>query len=337
MVYVGVDLHRKRSHVVAVDAEGQPVLSRRIDNDPGEFLRIFGQLGPEPVEVAFEATYRWEWFADLLADAGISTHMSHLPATKAITAARVKNDVVDARTLAHLLRTSLLPEAWIAPPEAREARRLVRMRTSLVRIRAQLKCQVHALVAEHGVQAPNGGGLFGKAGRLLLADLQLPAISQGRVQASLRMIDAISDEVAAANREIRELFGSDPRVARLSAISRVGPITAAVMVAEVWDVNRFPSPDRLCSWAGLTPSERSSDIHTRRGHISKQGSRWLRWVMVEVAARPDVHPAFRTFHDRIARRRGRKIAGVALARRVLTLCYYALRDEGGCRAFPLAG
>jgi hypothetical protein len=88
MVYVGVDLHRKRSQVVVVDAEGQSLLSRRIDNDPGEFLRIFGEPGPEPVEVAFEATYGWGWFADLLADAGISTHMSHPLATKAITAAR---------------------------------------------------------------------------------------------------------------------------------------------------------------------------------------------------------------------------------------------------------
>lgn len=183
--------------------------------------RIFGELGPETLEVAFEATYGWGWFADLLADAGISTHMSHPLATKAISAARVKNDAVDARTLAHLLRTNLLPEAWIAPPEAREVRRLVRMRTSLVRIRSQLKCQVHALVAEHAVQVPMWD-LFGKAGRLLLADLQLPAVSQGRVQASLRMIDAISDEIAAADREIRELFHLDPRVARLSAIRGSG-------------------------------------------------------------------------------------------------------------------
>src|ERR687897_1297678 len=178
MVYVGVDLHRKRSHVVALDPTGEVVLSRRIGNAPAEFLRIFGELEPQPIEVVFEATYGWSWFADLLADVGIPAHMSHPLATKAISAARVKNDAVDARTLAHLLRTNLLPEAWIAPPEAREARRLVRMRTSLVRIRSQLKCQVHALVAEHAVQVPMWD-LFGKAGRLLLADLQLPAVSQG--------------------------------------------------------------------------------------------------------------------------------------------------------------
>src|SRR5215216_2003430 len=121
MVYVGVDLHRKRSHVVALDRAGQVIMSRRIGNAPAEFWRIFGELEPQPIEVAFEATYGWSLFADLLADAGIAAHMAHPLATKAIAAARVKNDAVDAKTLAHLLRTNLLAEAWIAPPAAREA------------------------------------------------------------------------------------------------------------------------------------------------------------------------------------------------------------------------
>jgi hypothetical protein len=99
----------------------------KLDNNrsfaPSEFLRIFGELEPQPIEVAFETTYGWNWFADLLADAGIPAHMAHPLATKAIAAARVKNDAVDAKTLAHLLRTNLLAEAWIAPPEAREAGR----------------------------------------------------------------------------------------------------------------------------------------------------------------------------------------------------------------------
>lgn len=85
----------------------------------------------------------------------------------------------------------------------------------------------------------------------------------------------------------------------------------------------------------LTPTERSSDEHTRRGHISKQGSRWLRWVMVEAASRPVHHPTLRRFEEAIASRRGAKIARVALARRILTLCFHALRDDAGCRAFPV--
>lgn len=335
MVYVGVDLHRKTAHVVALDQDGAAILSRRVATRPDELLRVFGELDHQPLEVAFEATFGWGWFADLLADAGIPAHMAHPLATKAISSARVKNDSVDAKTLAHLLRTSLLPEAWIAPPEAREARRLARMRTSLVRVRSQLRCQIHAVLAEHGVHA-EVSDVFGKAGRAQLKDLSLPQLSKARVEANLRLIDALTDEVAEAERELRALFRSDDRITRLTAIPGVGLITAATVVTEVWDITRFPSADRLCSWAGLTPSEHSSGEHTRRGHISKQGSRWLRWVLVEAAARPQADSGLRAFVDRIASRRGTKVARVALARRLLTLCFYALRDERGCRAFPLA-
>jgi transposase len=334
MVYLGVDLHRKVSHVVAMGAGGDVVLSRRISTDPAAFLRVFGELEPEPIEVVFEATFGWGWFADLLADAGIPAHMAHPLATKAISSARVKNDAVDAKTLAHLLRTNLLPEAWIAPPEVREARRLVRMRACMVRIRSRLKCQVHAVVAEEG-ERPEMTDLFGVGGRKFLADANLPSRSRARIDAHLRLVDAVDQEITRAERELRDLFDGDNRVARLLPIPGVGFLTAATVVAEVWDVGRFSGPDRLCSWAGLTPLERSSAENTRRGHISKQGSRWLRWILVEAAARANRHQDFRPYFDRIARRRGKKIATVALARRILTLSFYALRDEAGCRAFPV--
>lgn len=333
-MYLGVDLHRKRSHVVALDDEGHVRLSRRITNSPENFGRVFGELEPEPLSVVFEAAYGWSWFADLLTDAGIEAHMAHPLATKAIAAGRVKNDSVDARTLAHLLRTHLLPEAWIAPPEVREARRLVRMRASLERVRSRLKCQVHAVLAEHGVALPEVADLFGKEGRSFLDGLRLPAISQRRVEANLRLIDELTREVARANEEMRTLFAADPRLSRLLPIPGVGPLIAATVLVEVGDVGRFGSVDRLSSWAGLTPTERTSDAHTRRGHISKQGSRWLRWAMVEAAQRAGGDPALARFYEGIAARRGKKIARVALARRILTLCFFALRDAGGCRAYP---
>jgi transposase len=335
MVYVGVDLHRKRSHVVALDDEGEVLASKRIDNEPEEFFRIFGELSPAPIEVAFEATYGWAWFADLLADAGIEAHMAHPLGTKAISSARVKNDAVDAKTLAHLLRTKLLPEAWMAPPQIREARRLVRSRVSLTRIRSRLKCQIHVILADFRISSPVSD-LFGVGGRAFLESLELPPIPAERLAALLRLVDATTAEVASAESKMRELFRSDQRLARLMAIPGIGFLSAATIVTEIGDVTRFSSPDRLCSWAGLTPREHSSDAHTRRGHISKQGSRWLRWVLVEAAAHPGLKdPDLRRFRDRIAVRRGRKVARVALARRLLTLCFYALRDEGGCRAFPV--
>src|SRR5215467_11172000 len=208
------------------------------------------------------------------------------------------------------------------------------MRVSLVRIRSQLKGQVHALLAEHGVANPVSD-LFGKRGRLVLDELQLPERSQNRVEACLRLVDDIGKEVEIADTEILGLYETDPRTDRLLPIPGIGPTTAAIVLAEIGDIARFPDADHLCAWAGLTPTERSSADHTRRGHISKQGSRWLRWIMVEAATRGVANRQLGTFFSSIEKRRGTKIARVALARRLLTVVYYALRDEGGCRAFPV--
>ena len=112
-------------------------------------------------------------------------------------------------------------------------------------------------------------------------------------------------------------------------------MTAATVVAEVWDIQRFSSPARLCSWAGLTPGERTSDAHTRRGHITKQGSRWLRWMLVEAATTAVRDPQLGRFTAQIAQRRGAKIARVALARRLLTLCYYACATTVAAVPTPL--
>jgi len=111
--------------------------------------------------------------------------------------------------------------------------------------------------------------------------VELPAVERGRIDAALRLSDAVTLEVIGVDKELRAAFAGDERIRRLMAIPGVGFLTAAVVLAEVGDATRFACADRLASWAGLTPTERSSDEHTRRGHISKQGSRWLRWVMVE--------------------------------------------------------
>ncbi|MGO9179910.1 MAG: IS110 family transposase [Candidatus Limnocylindrales bacterium] len=335
MVYPGVDLHRKVSHLVPLDEAGEVLVSRRRSNGPAEFRRVFGELEPAPIEVAFEATYGWSWFADLLADVGVEAHMAHPLATRAIAAGRVKNDAVDAKTLAHLLRTHLLPESWIAPPEVRNVRRLVRMRDSLVRIRSRLKCQVLAICADLGVSVP-ASDLFGVGGRRLLDGVTLPPLSTGRLEADLRLIDALAVEIVFADKEIDRCFGGDDRIARLLPIPGIGVHIAAVIAAEVWDVRRFGSPERLTSWAGLTPTEHSSADHTRRGHLSKQGSRWLRWVMVVATVKAVRAPTLHAFAAPIEARRATKIARVALARRPLTLAFYALSDPAACRAYPLS-
>jgi transposase len=322
---VGIDLHKRRSHIAALDEQGRKVLSRRIDNDPAIFLELLAKIDGES-KVALEATYGWEWLADVLEEAGFELHLAHPLRTKAIASARVKTDSVDALTLAHLLRTDLLPEAYIAPRELRDLRDLLRHRVALTHMRSALKNRVHALIARQGVRHDQTD-LFGKAGFEFLSELELREPPRRRLDSLLALIADFDREIAATTREIDQRARRDDRVDVLCQIRGVGPYTAMLVIAEIGDITRFAKARKLCAWAGLTPTVRSSDGKARLGHISRQGSRPLRWALVE-AAQHSVRGGgpLRDDFERIAKRRGRKIAKVAVARKILTLCYYGLRD-----------
>jgi transposase len=331
---VGIDLHRRRSHVAVIDEEGTEVISRRITNDPATFLELLAEIDGES-EIALETTYGWEWLADLLQGAGYELHLAHPLRTKAIASARVKTDSVDARTLAQLLRADLLPEAYVAPRELRDLRDLLRHRIALTQMRSALKNRVHAMLARHGVQH-GYSDLFGNAGTAFLDELVLRQPPRRRLDSLLALIADFDREIEATTREIDARARRDQRVDVLTEIRGVGPYTAMLVIAEVGDVARFASARKLCAWAGLTPTVRSSDGRARLGHITRQGSRALRWALVEAAQKAPLGggPLRDTF-ERIAKRRGRKIAKVAVARKIATLCFYGLRDgEIRCLARP---
>jgi transposase len=322
---VGIDLHRKRSHVAVIDADGAEVLSRRIVNDPRTFLELLGEIDGES-KIALEATYGWEWLADLLEEAGYELHLAHPLRTKAIAAARVKTDAVDARTLAHLLRTDLLPEAYIAPRELRELRDLLRHRVALTRIRSALKQRVGAILAKHGIARPYSN-LFGPGGLRFLDELELREAPRRRLDGLLSLIADFDREIDATSREIDQRAEADPYVEVLCQIRGIGRYIAMLVIAEVGDIGRFASARHLCAWAGLTPTVRSSDGRARLGHITGQGSPALRWALVEAAQHAGRGGGpLRDAYDRITKHRGKSVAKVAVARKILTLCLYGLRD-----------
>lgn len=336
MLYAGVDLHSKWTQVAVVDELGSIQFNKRIPSERDEVLRLFGELHEQPLKVVFEATYGWGWFADLLEDAGIDRCMAHPLQVKAIASARVKNDSVDAATLAHLLRAGLIPAAWIAPHDVREARSLVRSRISLVRMRSRLKNQIRAVLAQLGMSV-QVQDIVGRKARLHIGELPLPPAYRLLVELWVRLADIFTVEIDQVEGELRRRYIDDARVARLMAIPGIGFLTAVIVIAEVGDVSLFRRASDLCSWAGLTPREHSSSDRTRRGHITKQGSRWLRWAMVEAAVSSQCKGEQLTkLERRVAVRRGRQIARVAKARKLLTYCYHALRDPQGCRYFPVA-
>jgi transposase len=324
--WVGIDLHRKRSHVAVIDEQGELTVSRRIVNDRDTFLELLGDPQDGDTHVALEATYGWEWLAELLEEAGYDLHLAHPLRTRAIAAARVKTDAIDAKTLAHLLRTGFLPEAYVAPRELRDLRELLRHRATLTRMRSAIKNRVHAILAKHGI-ANEHSDLFGKGGRVFLEQLQLRDAPRRRLDSLMSLICDFDREIQATTREIEEQAKAHDRVDVLTQIRGVGRYTAMLIIAEIGDINRFPTARHVCSWAGLAPSVRSSDGKARLGHITRQGSPALRWALVEAAQKITTGSGpLREKFERIAKRRGRKIAKVAVAREILTLSYYGLRD-----------
>ena len=229
-------------------------------------------------------------------------HLAHPLRTQAIAAARVKTNAVDAKTLAHLLRTGLLPEAYIARPSCV----ICASCCATTRMRTAVKNRVHALLAREGIRQEHAD-LFGKGGREFLAGLELPDGSRRRLDSLLSLIGDFDREITATTREIDARAKTDERVPVLCQIRGVGRYTAMLVIAEVGDVTRFRTARHLCAWAGLAPTVRNSDGKPRLGHISHQGSPALRWALIEAAQKiPTAGGPVRAMFERIAKRRGRK-------------------------------
>ena len=180
------------------------------------------------------------------------------------------------------------------------------------------------MVADFGFD--RSGSYLSGPGRGWLAGLDLPAVSREVVADCPAVIDGLAPVTDRIDGELRDRAKADPRVKTLTTLPGVGQFTALVMLAEIGDISRFPSARKLASWVGLTPTVRGSDRTVRHGHISKQGSAWLRWVLNQAAQTAKRSAEFAATYASIAKRRGKKIATIAIARKLLTRAWYLLND-----------
>jgi transposase len=321
--YVGIDFHRRRSVIVRKSAVGEKLGSVRVANDPLALAGAIADAGPEP-EVVIEATYGWYWIVDWLQEQGATVHLAN-PSGLNWGTRRFKNDERDAIDLIDMLRLGRLPRAWIAPPATRELRELVRYRAKLVALRSGLKAQVHAVLAKAGV-LPAARDQFGRGGNAQLDALELGDAYALRVRSLRDLIDNYDEQVAMLERAIHDRLCDDRGFRTIQQINGIGPTMAAILVAEIGDVSRFRNAAALCSWAGLTPKHHESDTTVRRGGVTKQGSRLVRWAVIEGTVRYHGGPKLAADWHQIAERRGKHKATVAIARKVLTLVFYGLRD-----------
>jgi transposase len=276
----------------------------------------------------------------VLEAAGAEVHLAHPLGVKAFTYRRVKNDERDAADLADLLRMGRLAEPWIAPQGVRELRELTRYRHKLVGLRTSCKDQVHAVLAKLGIPVTHSD-LFGTGGQEWLNALRVPQPYAGKVTSLRQITGELTTEITMLSEVIADLLAGDRGCQVIQQLPGIGPVLAAVIIAEIGDVTRFRNPGQLCSWAGLTPGHRESGTKVARGRVTKQGSRMLRWALIEAVQRAGSDTVTGAVKNRIITRRGketRNIAKVAAARRLLTLIFYGLRDgEIRCLARTPAG
>jgi transposase len=278
------------------------------------------------VQVAVEACGFWPAFREVVEPEVKRLVLVHPQRVKAIASAKLKNDRVDSQTLAHLLRCDLLPESWKADAQTQARRQQVRLRATLVRQRTRLKNQVHAVLHQQGLRSPVTD-LFGKRGRLWLGQVKLPPQARESVQTCLRMIDHYGQEIQKQNLQLREKAKQDQRVQWLTTIPGIGEISAMMVLAEIGDLARFTDKEALCSYAGLVPRVRESAGKAARSGITRQGSPWLRWMLVEAAqVATRTSPAAKRYYERLLRKKHKHVARVALARKLLIAVYAMLHD-----------
>ena len=326
MIHVGVDLHQRFCYMTAMEARGKIVGAGPVSNERLALRKYFRQFRGKEVQVAVEACGFWPAFREVVEPEVKRLVLVHPQRVKAIASAKLKNDRVDSETLAHLLRCDLLPESWKADRETQARRQQVRLRATLVRHRTRLKNQVHAVLHQQGLRSPVTD-LFGKRGRLWLAGVKLPAQARESVDVCLRLLDGYSAEIQKQNLQLSEKAKADKRAQWLMSIPGIGEFSAMLLLAEIGDIGRFADKEALCSYAGLVPRVRESAGKAARGGITRQGSSWMRWIMVEaaqVASRSS--PAAKRYYERLSRKKHKHVARVALARKLLIAVYALLHD-----------
>ncbi len=219
--YVGIDLHRRSTTIVRMAEDGEVLGTERFVSQPFELAQAMAAAGPEP-EVVLESTYGWYWAADVLEDLGAHVHLAHALGNNWGTR-RVKNDVRDAQDLAAMLALGRLAEGWIAPPEIRELRELVRYRYSLIRHRTSAKAQIHGVMAKNGI-LPVVGELWGPTGQAQLDRLELPEAYAMRLDSLRNLLDVYEAAIAELDTHIHAELKAEPGYQAVMTLPGVGKV-----------------------------------------------------------------------------------------------------------------
>jgi transposase len=327
--HVGMDLGKRESQIAILTEDGE-LIEMRIRTDRHRLVELFGRRPKGKILV--EASTESEWVACCLEELGhevIVADPNYAPMYAQRTR-RVKTDRRDARALAHACKLGTYRPAHRTSTQRRHLRTVLAVREAVVRTRAAWISRIQPLLRREGFRIRTGAP---ETFRTRLEELVLPPALKTAIAPLVGLLGPLNEQIQALDAELEQIVAADDVARRLTTTPGVGPVTAVAFVATVDDVSRFRSAHQLEAYLGLVPSEWSSSEVQRRGRITKAGNGRMRWLLVQAAwcilrrRKKAQTLALREWADRIASRRGRSIAAVALARRLAGILFAIWRDK----------
>jgi transposase len=330
MLHAGLDLSRKKVDVCLLSEQGEHLAQLAVPPDADALRSLARRIEAsyrEPVCAVIESMTGARFVHDTLEQAGWAVEIADAQKVKGLAPLACKTDTIDSLVLATLSQRDLVPAIWLPDPRVREERELARFRLHLVKHKSALKCRVHSTLINFGKPCPVTD-LFGVEGRLLLARLRVPEPWRGNVTASVALIDDLERQIAEINRRLREGHADHRYIPLLMSAPGIGWVLAFTIAAEIGEIERFASPEKLCGYTGLCPRVNQSGDKDRRGPLTKHGPTYLRWALLEATMHALKHPAYAQRYQRNKRRlgkqRGAKVAQIDIARRLTHAIWHML-------------
>jgi transposase len=326
MIIIGVDFHPEFQQIALVDKETGEFQEKRLGHreEAEKFYRVLG-AGGQKVRVGMEASGHARWFERLLAELQIELWIGDAAEIRTKRVRKQKTDRQDARLILQLLLEDRFPQIWVPSWEKRDLRQLLWHRHRMVQARTRIMNQLQAVALNEGLRCKKK--LWREHGRQQLESFRLAPWASRRRRDLLELLDRLNPTITELSQAIEQEVEKCPEARRLMTHPGVGPLTALAFVLIIGEAGRFQCGKQVASYLGLVPLEDSSGNRRRLGHITKQGSSMLRFLLVEAAqVTARSLPQWRSKYLHLMMRRGRKTAKVAMARRLAVRLYWMMRQ-----------
>jgi transposase len=330
MLHAGLDLSRKKLDVCLLSDQGEHLDQLAVPPDVDSLrtlARRVGEVHRQPVCAVIESMTGARIVHDTLEQQGWSVEIADAQKVKGLAPLTCKTDKIDSKVLAVLSHRDLVPAIWLPDPRVRDERELARFRLHLVKHKSALKCRIHSTLINFGRACPVTD-LFGAEGRRLLERLEVPEPWRSNVTASVCLIDDLEEQIALINARLRRGHAEHPYIPLLMSVPGIRWVLAFTIAAEIGEIERFSSPEKLTGYTGLCPRVNQSGEKDRRGPLTKHGPTYLRWALLEATMHALRHPAYAERYQRTKRRlgrqRGAKVAQVDIARRLAHAIWHML-------------